>query len=303
MFIFYMQSFLNLKGIIISVSILGIVDIITSIYNSKNRKKEIRYKVAKILFYLTVSFLIGFYIIFSINANKGYEFLTSYILEYSMTIDNLFAFIVIFNRFGLKRDTRINILNIGIISIIIFRILAIHYGMIILEKYSFMILFMALALIYSAFKIGIEIAKSSKTVEVIEVIENKKKLSKSDIFKIFTLIVASDVIFSIDSISVAVGITKDEQIIILSNILSLLGLSSLYCVIDEVIKKTKYAKHILVMILLFVGTKIFVEYFGILHINPLSTMIFVTLLIILSFIYQKLTSKKDVNNQRIAKKS
>jgi len=203
----------------------------------------------------------------------GLEFLTGYIVEKTLAIDNIFVFVVVFSFFAVPLKYQHRVLFFGILGALIFRIIFIAMGSILLQ-YQWIVIFFGAFLILTGFKIifapekPIDPEKNPviklfrKFFPVTPTIEGQKFfLRKEGILYATPLMVAllfievSDIIFAVDSVPAIFAITKEPLIVFTSNVFAILGLRALYFMLAGVIHKFRYLKYGLGIVLVFVGLK------------------------------------------------
>ncbi|MCX7875060.1 MAG: TerC/Alx family metal homeostasis membrane protein [Melioribacteraceae bacterium] len=201
------------------------------------------------------------------------EFLTGFIIEKTLAIDNIFVFVVVFNFFAIPLKYQHRVLFLGIFGALIFRTIFIALGAALIQ-YQFIVIFFGVFLILTGFKIlfapekPIEPEKNpivklfKKFFPVTSTIENQKLFIKKDnVIYATPLMIAllfieiSDIIFAVDSVPAIFAITKEPFIVFTSNVFAILGLRALYFMLAGVVNKFKYLKYGLGIVLIFVGLK------------------------------------------------
>ncbi|HEX7358266.1 MAG TPA: TerC/Alx family metal homeostasis membrane protein, partial [Ignavibacteriaceae bacterium] len=205
---------------------------------------------------------------------KALEFLTGYIIEKSLSVDNLFVFLMIFSVMDIKPENQPHILKWGILSAIVFRIIFIFAGVALINIFHPIIYLFAVILLLASYKMAfggeqkidvennwlIKIAR--KYFKLNTSYEGKKffiKINKkfyvTTTFLTLLLIESSDIVFAVDSIPAIIAITKDTFIIISSNIFAILGLRALYFALAGLVDLFVYLKYGVAIILFYVGIK------------------------------------------------
>lgn len=203
----------------------------------------------------------------------GLEFLTGFIVEKTLAIDNIFVFVVVFNFFAIPLKYQHRVLFFGIIGALVFRIIFIAMGSILLQ-YQWIVILFGVFLILTGLKIifapekPIDPEKNPviklfrKFFPVTPTIEGQKFfLRKEGVLYATPLMVAllfievSDIIFAVDSVPAIFAITKEPLIVFTSNVFAILGLRALYFMLAGVIHKFRYLKYGLGVVLVFVGLK------------------------------------------------
>ncbi len=211
---------------------------------------------------------------------KALEFLTGYIIEKSLSVDNLFVFLMIFSVMDIKPENQPHILKWGILSAIVFRIIFIFAGVALINLFHPIIYVFAIILLLAAYKmafggeqkIDVEnnwlIKFSKKHFKLNTAYEGKKFFIKVDkriyittTFLTLLLIESSDIVFAVDSIPAIIAITNDTFIIISSNIFAILGLRALYFALAGLVDLFVYLKYGVAIILFYVGIKMLISEF------------------------------------------
>ena len=201
------------------------------------------------------------------------EFLTGYIVEKTLAVDNIFIFVVVFGFFAIPLKYQHRVLFFGIIGALVFRVFFIALGSILLQ-YQFIVIFFGIFLILTGFKIifvpekPVEPEKNpviklfKKIYPVTPHLEGQKFfIKKEKILYATPLMIAllfievSDIIFAVDSVPAIFAITKEPLIVFTSNVFAILGLRAMYFMLAGVVNKFKYLKYGLGIVLVFVGLK------------------------------------------------
>ncbi len=203
----------------------------------------------------------------------GLEFLTGYIVEKTLAIDNIFVFVVVFSFFAVPLKYQHRVLFFGILGALIFRIIFIAMGSILLQ-YQWIVIFFGAFLILTGFKIifapekPIDPEKNpviklfKKFFPVTSTFEGQKffirkegMLYATPLMVALLFIEVSDIIFAVDSVPAIFAITKEPLIVFTSNVFAILGLRAMYFMLAGVIHKFRYLKYGLGIVLVFVGLK------------------------------------------------
>ncbi len=235
--------------------------------------------------------------------NLGLEYITGYLIEYALSVDNIFVMLMIFYSFGLERKYYHKVLFWGILGAIIMRFLFIFISAALIQKFSWILYGFGLLLVFTGVQMFIErnikisidtgnhkiVAIASKLFRVDKeyngaafFVKKNNQLYITTLFIILLVIEFTDVIFAVDSVPAIFAITKDPYIVYFSNIFAIIGLRSLFFLIENVIEKFRFLKIGLSVLLVFIGLKMLVH--GVL---PISTMY--SLLIVLSILTISIT--------------
>lgn len=227
---------------------------------------------------------------------KAIEFLTGYIIEKSLSVDNLFVFLMIFSVMNVKAEHQPHILKWGILGAIFFRIIFILAGVALINIFHPIIYIFGALLIYAAYKMAFggdeKIDVENNWLIKIFVkyfklktdydgrkffIKENGKTYITTMFLTLLLIESSDIVFAIDSIPAIIAITRDTFIIISSNIFAILGLRALYFALAGLVDLFKYLKYGVALLLFYVGIKMLIsDYYKIP--TEISLIIIITIL-------------------------
>lgn len=201
------------------------------------------------------------------------DYITGYLVELSLSIDNVFVIAVIFSAFKIPAQYQHRVLFWGILGAIVFRALMIVFGVALITKFHWIIYVFGVILLYTAYTMlkGHEDSDPTKswlykkiinTLRVTDIIDGQKFFITKDakkyatpLFVALVIVEITDVMFALDSIPAILAITQDEFIVFSSNILAILGLRSMFFLIVGLIEKFRFINYSLVVILGFVGMK------------------------------------------------
>jgi tellurite resistance protein TerC len=228
-----------------------------------------------VIIWVSVGLMFGVLTFFFTNPEEAVLYYAAYVVEYSLSMDNLFVFAVIFSYFAVPAIVQPIVLYVGIITAIILRASFIYGGLWLIEQYHWTIFIFGVILIFSGYKLlkgGSERVDPSKNpvvrfakrfLPLADYYEGKRFVVRNDGRILFTpLILAliaietTDIIFAFDSVPAVIAITMNFFIAYTSNISAILGLRSLYFVIALTMFKFKYVGKALAAILVFLGIKL-----------------------------------------------
>jgi len=285
------------------------------LYVTDHRRGRISLKASLIWsgvwIFTALSFNLFLYFYLEAGHQKAIEFLTGYIIEKSLSVDNLFVFLMIFSVMDIKPENQPHILKWGILSAIVFRIIFIFAGVALINLFHPIIYAFAVILLFAAYKMAfgseqkidvennwiIRFAKKYFSLNTDYkgkkfFIRKNKKTFITTTFLTLLLIESSDIVFAVDSIPAIIAITKDTFIIISSNIFAILGLRALYFALAGLVDLFVYLKYGVAIILFYVGIKMLLSEFYKIP-TEISLIIIITFLagsIFLSLIKRKSTS-------------
>ncbi len=227
-----------------------------------------------VLFWIGLAMIFNVGVYFFMGADKALEFLGGFVIEKSLSVDNLFLFIMVFSSFGIKQQYQRRILNYGIAGALILRLIFVLLGVTIVNMFHWMLYVFGAILIISGIKMmfghdnnNVKDSKIikllGKVIPVTETVEGDKFfirknniLHATPLFAVLILIEFTDIIFAVDSIPAIFSISTDPFIVYTSNIFAILGLRSMYFVLGNLHEKFKYVKYGVALILTFTGVKL-----------------------------------------------
>ncbi len=298
----------------IGVVILIFIDLL--IFHRKAKKESFQEAMGWSLFWVALSLAFNYYIYQYMGEQAATEFLTAYILEKSLSVDNLFVFFLIFQYFKIPPEYQHRALFYGILGAIVMRAFFIYTGVELIHRFHSIIYLFGAILIYSGvsmlrvqdeeeFKDNIVTRLAKAWLPFTEKLDGQNITTKLEGKTVFTpmllTIIAletSDIIFAVDSIPAVLGVTNSAYIAYTSNIMAILGLRSLYFCLAYIIDTLEYLPTGLAFILIFIGIKMLGEsYFTI---TPYQSLIVIISILSISIIaslihYRKkqLTGKDD----------
>jgi len=289
---------MNIEYILWGVFILLFIVVFTiDMYVTDHRKGKIKVKNALIwtAVWISTALLFSAVIYFYLpgGKTKAFEFITGYLIEYSLSVDNLFVFILIFTMMGITEKNQPRILKWGIIGAVVLRVLFIIAGVELIKAFSFMIYLLGAVLVFTAIKMFTSkeeeihpdhniFVKAAKKMFKIKTnvgsdhffVRENGQLYATVAFITVVLLESTDVVFAIDSIPAVLAITQDSFIAITSNLFAILGLRSLFFALAGILNLFRYLKFGISFILLFIGIKMLIS--GWVHI-PVETSLIVIL--------------------------
>ncbi|MDD8016948.1 MAG: TerC/Alx family metal homeostasis membrane protein [Bacteroidota bacterium] len=229
------------------------------------------------IFWIALSLVFNTVIYYTEGHQKALEFLTGYLIEKSLSVDNLFVFLIVFTMFGVELKDQRRVLNWGIIGALILRGILIILGAALIRQFNWILYFFGVLLVYTGYQVIFGEEKKihpEKNIAVIWFrkimpvdnnyhghkffIKNGRKLIATPLFVCLIVIETMDVVFAIDSIPAIFAITTDSFIVLTSNLMAVLGLRSLYFVLAEVHSSFGYVKYGVGVVLAYVGIKMLI---------------------------------------------
>ena len=272
-------------GFLVFVVIMLMLDL--GIFHKKDTEVKIKEAVLWSLFWISLALIFNVLIYFlfgqgEIGKSQALDFFTAYVLEKSLSVDNLFVFIVIFSYFNIAPKYQHKVLFWGIFGALIMRAIFIFAGVALIQQFSWIMYIFGAFLVYT----GIHILASKNDNEKFDPNKNfimrtfRKMMPVMDdtsdprffvrkegilyatpFFLALLFIEISDVVFAIDSIPAVLSVSKDIFIVFTSNIFAILGLRSLYFALNGIMSYFFYLKYALAGILSFIGLKMCINEF------------------------------------------
>jgi len=257
---------------------------------SAGRAHEIGRKEAMLLcvFWIIVAVLFGLLTGYILSLEKMIEFFTAYVIEYSLSMDNMFVFILIFAYFGIPRKYQPKILTWGILGAVFMRLALIFTGVKLINTFNWIIYVFGGILIFTAIKMLLqkegEMDPGKNPVlkllaKVIPIDKDtadgsffvkKGRWHATALFATLVVVETSDLIFAVDSIPAVLAVSRDKFIVYTSNVFAVVGLRSLYFLLASIMDLFRYLKLGISIILFYVGVKMLVS--GFYHIPALLSL-------------------------------
>jgi tellurite resistance protein TerC len=283
------------------------------VFNRKAHKMSTKNALYQSIFWVTIS--VGFgYLIYEYNGGAGVslEYFSAYLTEYALSVDNIFVILLILRYFKVKDIYYHNILFWGILGALVFRGIFIFLGAILIGKFHWILYVFGAFLVYTGVKIFFENEEDEidpeknmifkfcrKHLRFVKgdfggkfMVYRNNKLFFTPLFLVIILIETTDLIFAVDSIPAAFAITQNEFIIYTSNIFAVLGLRAKFFLLAGIIEKFHLLQKGLSFILVFIGAKMLLEFFGFLISIEIS-FAFIILTLVLSIVLSVIFPNKE----------
>lgn len=281
----------------------------------KNDVKAVIKSLKWVLFWMSLALIFNGVIYYFYGHEKGVEFLAGYLIELSLSIDNLFVFITVFTSFGLTEHAQHRVLRWGIIGAVIMRFFFIFFGIKLVHSFEWILYVFGAILIISGLRMYGKEKEAKDPHEKLVVkglrrvmpmtegfegekffIKKNKILYATPLFAVLLIIESSDILFAIDSVPAVFSVSTDLLIVYSSNIFAILGLRQLYFILLHLHDRFSYVKYGVATILIFTGCKMLGSIMNYHIDNLLSIAIIVGVLatsIIASTVVSKVREKKQ----------
>ena len=287
--------------VVFHLFVLCMVYVDLKIFHRNTKKISLRSISLCCLFWVGLALIFNILIGYFLGREAGFTFLTAYLLETSLSVDNLFLFLVIFSFCQIETRYQHKVLYLGILGALVFRLLFILLGISLLHKFEWMYFVFGAFLCFSAVcfyrqkgeakdlskSILVKIAKKIFRLDSGEhlgsfFIRKKGKLYVTTLFLSLFLIESSDIVFAVDSVPAVLAITSNIFIAYTSNVFAVLGLRSFYFLLARLKEQFAHLKSSIALILLFVGTKLILVPFW--EIPSWATLTFIVTALLVSIL-------------------
>jgi tellurite resistance protein TerC len=261
------------------------------------------------LFYIAISCLFGLFVFREFGSESASEYYTGFLLEKTMSLDNIFMISMIFRFFKIPQQYQHRVLFWGILGVIVLRAIMIYVGAALLEQFSWILFILAAVLIVTGIKTLYMLDKPPTKISDMfifkwvsshlnlhpELVGNKFTIRKNGklfftpLFMALVTIESMDLIFAIDSIPAIFAVTQNSFIVYSSNIFAILGLRALFFCLEDIVERFKYIKYSLAIILILIGVKILVAHF--IPIPKLIPLLLTIVLILIGIVVSVIKAK------------
>jgi len=260
--------------------IIAVLAIDLGLFHRNSHEVKIREALIWSAVWISLALIFNYLIYIFMGEIKALEFLTGYVIEKSLSVDNLFVFIMLFSFFNVEAKYQHKILFWGILGALILRAIFIFAGVALINNFHWIIYVFGAFLLFTGFKmlsnkegdvnpsknIFVKLFKIFMPVTPVNHGSNffvriDKKLFATPLFIVLIVVEFTDLIFAVDSIPAILAISNDSFIIFTSNVFAILGLRALYFALAGITKYFYYLKYGLSAILVFVGAKMCISAF------------------------------------------
>jgi tellurite resistance protein TerC len=258
-------------GIVLAAALVFDLGLISK----KNKAVTLKRALVQTIFWVALA--IGFFIFlwFENGKRTALEYISAYLMEWSLSIDNIFVFILIFTSFSVNEKYYSRVLLIGILMAIVLRVLFITVGVALVDRFEWILYIFGVFLVYTGihmFNSKEEEAFDPETSKVYKLVkrifplvpndgngklwlnENGKRVYTT-LFVVVMMLASIDIVFAVDSIPAVMGISRDKMVIYTSNIFAVLGLRSLFFLLKGAVAKFDYLHEGIAIVLVFIGLK------------------------------------------------
>lgn len=300
-------------GIVLLISI--VIDM--GVFSKKDEEVTIKKALYQSLFWIGLGLAFFVFVWFVDGQKPALEYLSAYLMEKSLSIDNIFVFILIFSYYRIRKDHVPRALMIGILLAIVFRVIFITLGVVLVQKFSWILYIFGAFLVYTGIKIftskqeeEYDPAKSPvykllnrffpivhKDISGKFTVKIEGKRFYTNMFVVTVLLATTDIVFALDSIPAVFAISQDPMIIYTSNIFAVLGLRALFFLLRGAVAKFEYLQQGIAIVLVFIGAKMLAEHW--LHdILTKNQLVVISLLVIVVCLVGSMLYSLQVTRRR-----
>lgn len=265
-------------GVVIFLMVLDL-----GILHRKTREITIRESLWMSVFYIGMALVFGGWVWFTLGPQSGKEYITGFLVEKTLAMDNVFIISLIFSFFAIPAQYQHRVLFWGILGVIVLRALMIGLGATLVSQFSWVLYVFAVFLVFTGIKMltihkgDPDIARNPvlkflrRHLRITDELDGQRFFVRrphpvsgklvmfcTPLFIALMLIEFVDMVFAVDSVPAIFTITKDPYIVYTSNIFAILGLRALYFALAAMVHRFQYLKQALAMVLIFIGSKIFI---------------------------------------------
>lgn len=264
--------------------VFGVVLVLALVFDlglltKKNKSITIKAALWQAVFWVGLGLAFFGFVWFEKGEILAFEYLGAYVMEKSLSVDNIFVFILIFSSFAVKEKYISRVLFLGVLMAIVLRIVFITLGVALVERFHWVLYIFGVFLVYTGYKMFAPNKEEqfdphdSKIYRFLKkflpldssdgdgkyVVRKNGKRYYTSLFVVVVMLAAIDVVFAVDSIPAVMGISKDPLVIYTSNIFAVLGLRSLFFLLRGAVDKFDYLQQGIAIVLVFIGVKMLAE--------------------------------------------
>jgi tellurite resistance protein TerC len=263
-----------LGWVLFAVLIVGVLALDLGVFRRGSHVVSVREATMWTCVWVTLALGFNAFVFWSRGSEIGLQFLTGYLIEYSLSVDNIFVFVLIFTYFAVPAAAQHRVLFWGIMGALVFRGLMILVGVALIKQFHWIIFIFGAFLVFTGIRMaldkGTEVDPANNVLvrfarRFIRVtnqfhgsrffVRENGVLMATPLLLVLLVVESTDIVFAVDSIPAIFAITSDPFIIFTSNVFAILGLRSLYFLLAGIIHRFHYLKYGLAVVLTFVGVK------------------------------------------------
>lgn len=303
----------QLSYIVFGIVLLFAVVLDLGLLSKRSKSITIKKALIQTSFWIGLALAYGVFVSYTAGKITAMEYVSAYLMEWSLSIDNIFVFILIFSFFGIHKEYYGRVLLLGILGAIVFRIIFITIGIALVSNFGWILYIFGAFLVFTGIKMFfveqdddfdpgknkvylllqkfLPITHEDAGGKFTKRIAGKKYYTM--LFVVIILLATTDIVFALDSIPAVFAITQNKMVIYTSNIFAVLGLRSLFFLLRGAVSKFDYLQQGIAIVLVFIGVKMLIEYFDI-HIPVWVSLSVIIVCLIGSIIFSIYHKKIDI---------
>lgn len=293
-----------------SVFILFMLSLDLGLFNRKAHTIKYREAAAWSVVWVTLAILFAAIVFWYQGTQRGLEFVTGYLIELSLSVDNLFVFLLIFSYFKVPARFQHRVLFWGVLGALVMRLTMIFIGATLINRFHWIIYIFGGFLVYTGIKMFRQqdtdiqpennplVRVVTRYIPITHHYDEQKfftrvrgKLTGTLLLLVLVIVEVTDLVFAVDSIPAIFAITTNTFIVYTSNVFAILGLRSMYFLLAGVVEKFHYLKMGLAIVLTFIGAKMLIVALGV-HIPIWISLVFVAVVLFSSVIASLIWTKE-----------
>jgi tellurite resistance protein TerC len=297
-----------ISWIIFAIAVGGLLSLDLFVFHREARAVRMREAAAWVTVWVSLGLAFGAWIFLARGATSGAEYLAGYLIEYSLSMDNVFVFAVLFAYFGVPAMYQHRLLFWGVMGAIVFRAIFILAGTALLDSFHFVIYLFGGLLLFTAWRMvtaGTDhvdpgsnpvLRVMRRLIPVTDEYEGQRffvrrngKLWATPLFAALVVVETSDIMFAIDSVPAILAITTDTFIVFTSNAFAIMGLRSLYFLLAGLIDRFEYLKYGLAALLAFAGVKMLAS--DVVHLDVWVSLAIIVAILVISVVISLLATR------------
>ncbi|MBC9911435.1 TerC/Alx family metal homeostasis membrane protein [Chitinophaga varians] len=301
--------------------IFGIVIVLAlvfdlGLFSKKNTKTTLKTALWQSIFWVGLAVLFFGFMWFEDGAETAINFMSAYLMEKSLSMDNIFVFILIFSFFKIKEEHYSRVLLIGILMALVFRAIFISVGVVLIARFHWILYIFGAFLLYTGFKMfkaktddefkpeeNVAYRFMNKYLRVTHeeahgkfVVRKNNKVYLTTLSVVVVMLAVTDIIFALDSIPAVFAISQQPVVVYTSNIFAVLGLRSLFFLLRGAVDKFDYLPQGIAIVLIYIGLKMLADYF--IHIPVYISLLVIVLCLGGSIWYSLHHQKNDLPERK-----
>lgn len=300
----------SLLWVCFNAFVLAMLILDLGVFHRKSHKVSVKEALVWTGVWIGLAFIFNTFVYYYFGPDKAYEFLTGYLIEKSLSVDNIFVFIMIFSFFSVPESLQHKVLFWGIAGALVMRVILILLGVELIHQFHWLIYIFGAFLIFTGIRFfrQDEVAINPENNVVVKFVRKiipvtpdfvgnsfftrvGGKLFATPLFVVMIMIEVSDLIFAVDSIPAILAISDDSFIVYTSNVFAILGLRSLYFALAGIEKYFIYLKYGLAVVLIFIGVKMCIA--DLYHIPIEISLAFIVLTLGATMFFSMVLKKKS----------